>query len=123
VAFGTGTSNSNRFGNRTEIIYTNTPVPYTWNWAFHEGIDRFTVNNGLEDAVADRLEIQSRAMTNKFNTQHSSFIVSAAGKKDIALTDYTPLSVATAFNSLYAYFLNIQAMGTKIAKVSAAVSR
>src|SRR5690625_3004185 len=29
VAFGTGTSNTTRFGPRTEIIYTDTPVDYS----------------------------------------------------------------------------------------------
>lgn len=42
-AFGTGTGNSSRFGNRTEVIYANTPAKYTWEWVFHEGIDRHTV--------------------------------------------------------------------------------
>lgn len=28
--FKTGTGNSSRFGERTEIIYTNTPVDYSW---------------------------------------------------------------------------------------------
>jgi hypothetical protein len=57
-------------------------------------------------------------MTNQFNTKHSAYIIAAAGKKDITMADTTPLSVETAFNKLYAYFLNIQAIGTKIAKVS-----
>src|SRR5690625_6483809 len=40
TAFGTGTGNSTRFGPRTEIIYTDTPVPYTWEWVYHEEIGR-----------------------------------------------------------------------------------
>ncbi len=39
-AFGTGTGNSSRFGERKEIIYANTPVNYSWGWNYHEGIDR-----------------------------------------------------------------------------------
>src|SRR5690349_12162495 len=45
TGFGTGTGKSTRFGERTEIIYIDTPVPYTWGYNWHEGIDRYTVNN------------------------------------------------------------------------------
>src|SRR5690606_40625426 len=69
VAFGTGTANSTRFGPRTEIIYTDTPVPYTWGWAFHEGIDRHTVNNDFQAAIADRLDLQAQAKIKQFNAQ------------------------------------------------------
>lgn len=65
TAFGTGTGKSSRFGNRTEIIYTNADVPYSWGWNFHEGIDRNTVNNDFNTAVADRLELQAQAKTKR----------------------------------------------------------
>ena len=116
-AFGTGTGNSNRFGERTEIIYTDTPVNYTWGWNFHEGIDRHTVNNDFESAVADRLELQAQAKTRMFNTKHSAFIASSAGKTE-TLADYTADSVLALFNTLHAYFVNIEAVGTKKAKVN-----
>src|SRR5699024_8947921 len=48
VGFGSGTANSSRFGDRTEVIYKDTAVPYVWDYAFHEGLDRFTVNNELD---------------------------------------------------------------------------
>lgn len=67
VAFGTGTANSTRFGQRKEVIYTDTDVPYQKTWAFHEGIDRFTVNNDLNAAVADRLNLQAQAKVRMFN--------------------------------------------------------
>ena len=118
VAFGTGTSNSNRFGERTEIIYQDTEVPYTWNWAYHEGIDQFTVNNDLDAAVADRLELQSRAKIAKFNQQHSSFISASAGNVE-QLADYSDANVTALFDKLYAYYLDNEVVGTKIAKVNA----
>ena len=34
VAFGTGTSNSNRFGPMKEIIYSDIDVPYSFNWSY-----------------------------------------------------------------------------------------
>lgn len=117
VAFGTGTSKSTRFGERTEIIYSNTPVPYTWGWAFHEGIDRFTVNNDMNAAVADRLDLQAQAKISQFNAHHGSFISSVAGKTE-ALTSYGEKDVLALFNTLSNYFVNIEAVGTKAAKVT-----
>lgn len=118
TAFGAGTSNSSRFGERTEIIYTDTPVPYSWEWVFHEGIDRHTVNNNFEVAVADRLDLQAQAKTQKFNAQHSKFIAESAGKS-MTLAEYTDAAVLALFNELSKYFINIHAVGEKVAKVNA----
>lgn len=117
VAFGTGTSNSTRFGPRTEIIYQDTPVPYTWEWVYHEGIDRHTVNNDFQAAVADRLDLQAQAKIKQFNSQHSQFISSIAGHEE-ELVDYTDENVLLLFNELSKYYVNIEAIGTKAAKVS-----
>lgn len=117
TAFGTGTGKTSRFGDRTEIVYTNTPVNYTWGWTFHEGIDRHTVNNEFNSAVADRLEIQSREKTKKFNIQHGKFISLSAGKTE-TLASYTADNVLALFNKLSKYFTNIEAVGEKKAKVT-----
>lgn len=117
VAFGAGTSNTSRFGERKEIVYVDTPVNYSWGWVFHEGIDRHTVNNGFEVAVAERLDLQAQAKTQKFNMQHSKFIAESAGKTE-TLTEYTADAVLTLFNNLSKYFTNIHAIGEKVAKVS-----
>lgn len=117
TAFGTGTGKSNRFGDRTEITYSNTPVNYTWGWNFHEGIDRHTVNNDFNAAVADRLELQSIAKTDLFNTKHGAFISASAGKTE-NLASYTPDAVLALFNALSKYFNNIKAIGTRKAKVT-----
>lgn len=118
VAFGTGTSNSNRFGDRTEVIYTDTPVPYTWGFAFHEGIDIHTVNNDLDAAVADRLDLQAQAKMMEFNRHHAAFISTNAGHTE-TLSGYTNDDVLKLFNELSKYFVNIEAVGTKVAKVTA----
>ena len=118
TAFGTGTSKSSRFGERTEIIYTDTPVNYSWGWNFHEGIDRHTVNNNFDVAVADRLELQAQAKTQKFNAQHSAFIANCAGKAE-PLTGYTADAVLALFNTLSKYYINIHANGERVAKVNA----
>ena len=117
-AFGTGTGNSSRFGSRTEIIYTNTPAKYTWGWNFHEGIDRHTVNNDFAAAIADRLELQARAKTKAFNDAHGKFISQNAGHSE-TLLDYTDDNVLVLFNALSKYYNNIEAVGTKRAKVCA----
>ena len=117
-AFGTGTGNSSRFGSRTEIIYTNTPAKYTWGWNFHEGIDRHTVNNDFAAAIADRLELQARAKTKAFNDAHDKFISQNAGHSE-TLLDYTDDNVLAIFNALSKYYNNIEAVGTKRAKVCA----
>lgn len=118
IAFGAGTGNSSRFGERKEIIYEDTPVPYKWGWTFHEGIDRHTVNNSLDAAVADRLELQAQAKTQRFNEQHGGFIAGIAGKSE-TLADYNADSILALFNALSKYFVNIQAVGTKAIKVNA----
>lgn len=115
-AFETGTGNSSRFGERKEIIYANTPVNYSWGWNYHEGIDRHTVNNDFDVAVADRLELQARAKTKQFNKQHGKFISTSAGKT-LSVTDYTEDNVLKLFNELSKYFNNIEAVGTKKIKV------
>lgn len=116
VGFGTGTGKSTRFGNRTEIIYIDTDVPYTWEWVFHEGIDRATVNNSLDAAVADRLDLQAQAKTQRFDTKHGEFIVSVAGKT-MALASYSEADVLKLFNDLSSYYINLETVGEKIAKV------
>lgn len=118
TAFGTGTGNSTRFGPRTEIIYTDTPVPYTWEWVFHEGIDRHTVNNDFQAAIADRLDLQAQAKMKLFDTNHAKFISSVAGHTE-TLADYSADSVLALFNALNTYYTNIEAIGTPVAKVKA----
>ncbi len=105
VAFGTGTAKSTRFGNRTEIIYTDTDVKYTWEWAFHEGIDRFTVNNDFMAAVADRLDLQAQEKVALFNQHQGKFISDNAGKT-LALATKDAAGVLALFNDAHKYFVN-----------------
>lgn len=121
IAFGAGTSNTNRFGNRTEVIYTDTPVNYTWEWVIHEGIDRHTVNNDFNAAVADRLELHARAKVAQFNTHHGQFISTNAGHTVAGGASITKDNVASVFAQLDTYFTDIEAVGTKIAKVNSTV--
>lgn len=113
VAFGKGTGKTSRFGERTEIIYTDTDAKYTWDWVIHEGIDRHTVNNDFDAAIADRLDLQAQAKVRVMNGQHAGFISRVAGKSIVASED-----VKDTFNDLHKYFVNIGANGTLVAKVT-----
>lgn len=116
VAFGKGTGNSSRFGERTEITYVDEDVPYTHEWAFHEGIDYHKVNNDVESAVYDRLELQAIAKIELFNAWHGDYITQNAGKQ-VKITTLNEASVIKAFNDLNKYFTDIGARGTRKAKV------
>jgi hypothetical protein len=117
VAFGSGTSNSTRFGERTEIIYADTPVQYRWEWVFHEGIDKHTVNNDLNAAVADRLDLQAKAKVERFNDEHSWFISESAGNI-VTLDSFEPDQVLALFNELSRYYRNNRVIGNRVANVN-----
>ena len=87
VAFGSGTSNSNRFGPMKEIIYGDVDVPYSFGWNFNEGIDQLTVNNDLNSAVADRLNLQAQAKTRLFNSKLGAYLVASAAADLGAVSD------------------------------------
>lgn len=78
VAFGTGTANSSRFGQMTEVIYKDVAVPYAEPWALHRGLDRFTVNADLDNAVSTELERAAQAEVRKLNAQLGAYLVSKA---------------------------------------------
>lgn len=111
---GTGS----RFGDMTEVVYQNTPVNYSWGWNWHEGIDRHTVNNDLNAAIADRTELQAIAKTKLFNAKHADFISKSAAKS-IPLASYAADAVLAFFNELNKYYTDIEAVGTLKAKVNA----
>lgn len=121
TGMGTGTGKSSRFGNRTEVIYKDIDVPYSWGYTFHEGLDRHTVNNDLDSAVADRLELQANAKMSKFDKQHGKFISTTATKTIAGGVKVTKDNVVEVFNELSKHFVNIGAVGTKRAKVTADV--
>lgn len=91
TAFGTGTANSSRFGEMKEIKYADIDVPYDFTWAIHEGLDRFTVNNDLNAAVADRLNLQAQAKTRLFNNKQGEFLAGAATNIGLDATDVNKL--------------------------------
>ncbi|GKQ42917.1 phage capsid protein [Companilactobacillus sp. RD055328] len=117
IAFGAGTSNSNRFGDRTEIIYDNAEVDYSWGWSIHEGIDRTTVNADFDGAIADRLDLQAQTKIQLMDDQGAKFISKSAAET-LKLADYSADSVLALFNSLSAKYSNLEVVGQKMAWVT-----
>lgn len=103
--FGDGTGTGSRFGALTEIKYANTDVSYDYNLAIHEGLDRYTVNNDLNAAIADRLKLQSEAQTRQMNKRIGKFLSDNAGSIE-ALADFTEEKVKALFNKVDAYYIN-----------------
>lgn len=103
VAFGSGTAKSTRFGEMTEVIYQDTDVPYRYDLAIHEGIDRHTVNNDLNSAIADRFKLQSEAQTRRINVENGKFLADNAGKS-VTIKSYEEAEVKKLFNELDQYY-------------------
>lgn len=108
--FGTATKHS-RFGEMKEIKYTNVPVKYTFNYAAHEGLDKFTVNADLEKATADRLSKIAEAKLINFN-KDAAKALSDASTKEIALGSSDEAGVVKLFNEASSYMLNTEVIGT-----------
>lgn len=127
TAFGTGTGSTSRFGARTEIKHTDIDVPYSWTWAFHEGIDRHTVNDDFEQVLADRTEDEANAQVELFNQHESKYISDSAGKTIAAtaadVNSLTKAELVSIFDQLSAYFVNAKVRRnlTKIAKVKSSI--
>lgn len=117
IAFGNGTAGSSRFGNRTEIIYQNTDVQFLNTWAFHEGIDRFTVNNSMDIAIAERLVLQAEALMERTDQGIAAYIATNAVISQ-QLTAYTSAAVLTLFNTLDKLYTNAKVVGQKVAAVN-----
>ena len=117
VGFGTGTSNSSRFGERKEIIYADTDVPFDYTLAIHEGIDNFTVNNDVDAAVADRVRLNSETQVRLMNTRIGAFLSANAGKI-LSLVGMTDETVTALFDEAVAYFTDSEVNATLLAYVT-----
>ncbi|HEM3492158.1 TPA: phage capsid protein [Streptococcus suis] len=103
--FGDGSGADSRFGKLTEIKYENEDVEYDYTLTIHEGLDRYTVNNDLDAAIADRLKLQSEAQTRQMNKRIGKYLSDNAGTSE-ALADFTEDKVKALFNKVYAYYIN-----------------
>ncbi|MGT2969114.1 phage capsid protein [Streptococcus azizii] len=103
--FGDGSGANSRFGDLTEIKYQNTDVEYDYTLSIHEGLDRYTVNNNLDAAIADRLKLQSEAQTRQMNKRIGKYLSDNAGTTE-ALADFAEDKVKALFNKVNAYYIN-----------------
>lgn len=88
VAFGSGTGNSSRFGERTEIKSVEINVPYEAPLAIHEGVDNVTVNDDANRVVLERLALAGEAWTEDLNNLLGKAISDNAGKTlEVELTE------------------------------------
>lgn len=112
VAFGSGTGSTNRFGNRTEVKYEDEDVNYTWDWVYHEGIDKHTVNEDFDEANAREMEKIANGITAKFNAHQGKYLSDEAGKTiSMSLASADVITSAQAieiFDKLDAYMTDIE---------------
>lgn len=88
VAFGSGTGNSSRFGERTEIKSVEINVPYEAPLAIHEGVDNVTVNDDANRVVLERLALAGEAWTEDLNNLLGKALSDNAGKTlEVELTE------------------------------------
>nr|DAS74396.1 MAG TPA: major capsid protein [Caudoviricetes sp.]DAY26314.1 MAG TPA: major capsid protein [Caudoviricetes sp.] len=105
--FGAGTGLGSRFGELKEVVYQDAEVNYDYTLAIHEGIDRYTVNNDLNAAVADRLRLHSEAQTRAINKRIGKFLSANAGEtKELAKLDET--NIQKLFNQVNVYVTNTE---------------
>lgn len=105
--FGNASGKKSRFGDLTEVIYQDTDVNYDYELTIHEGIDRYTVNNDLNAALADRFNLQSIAQTRKVNVRTGKFLSTSAGKTE-TLADFSEANVKALFNKIDTYYTDLE---------------
>ncbi len=104
VGFGTGTGNSNRFGNRKEIKSIDATVKYEAPLAIHEGVDNMTVNDNADQVIEERAGLHAEAWTEELNkllgkaiSDNASETLTGVLKED---------DVIKAFNDAHKKFIN-----------------
>lgn len=100
VAFGTGTGNTNRFGERKEIVSVDVQVEYEAPLAIHEGVDNMTVNDNAEQVIAERTAQHAEAWTEQVNGLLSKAL------SDNASETLTETDIVKAFAKAREKFVN-----------------
>ena len=127
VAFGTGTGSTNRFGNRTEVKYEDQDVEYSYDWVYHEGIDKHTVNEDFDIAHANELEKIANKKIAGINSEQGKYLAASAGKTiqvEVAKADaITEEKAIEIFNKIDTYMTDIEVDEslTKVAAVTPAL--
>lgn len=104
VAFLEGTSNTTRFGQRKEIKSTHLQVEYEAPLAIHEGIDAMTVNDDVDQVIAERTALHAEEWIGYTNSLLAKALSENASE---TLTgEITEAGVVKAFNDAYKIMLN-----------------
>ena len=120
TAFGTGTSKSSRFGEMKEVIYEDTEVKYLYDLVINEGLDRHTVNNDLNAAIADRFKLQAIAQTRHMNVENGKYLADSAGET-MTLSDHKEETIKKLFNELDSYYTDSEVIAPITAYLTAEV--
>ncbi|WP_243343224.1 capsid protein [Anaerococcus sp. AGMB09787] len=104
VAFGSGTGNSSRFGERQEIKSIDKTVKYDNPIAIHEGIDRFTVNDNYQQIIAERAGLHARKWVEYLNKYMADALNENAGKE--LTTSLTEEAISKLFFEARKEFVN-----------------
>lgn len=105
-----------RFGPLNEIKYEDTEAKYKSPTSFNELIDEFTVNNDLEDAIAERFFRIAREEVMKMNVANGLYLSTNAANAKV-ISEITDATVTTVFNELSEYQTNKLVVGQSIAYV------
>lgn len=93
-----------RLGEMQEIIATDVPVNYEATKSINEGVDVVTVNDDLDQVVAERMEKQSAAIAKLIDVAVGARISAAAGSTFTG--ELTEAGVTKMFNDASKYFTN-----------------
>lgn len=104
VAFGSGTGNSNRFGERKEIKSIDKQVPYEAPLAIHEGVDNFTVNDNADQIIQERAALHAEAWVEQINSLLGKALSDAASKT--LEGELTEAGVSKVFADAHKEFVN-----------------
>lgn len=104
VAFGTGTGNSSRFGERKEIKSVDVQVEYEAPLAIHEGVDNFTVNDNADQVIQERAALHAEAWVEQINGMLSKALSANASKTLTGNLDED--GIVKTFNEASKIFVN-----------------
>lgn len=104
VAFGTGTGNSNRFGERKEIKSVDVQVEYEAPLAIHEGVDNFTVDDNADQVIQERAALHAEAWVEQINGMLSKALSANASKTLTGNLDED--GIVKTFNEASKIFVN-----------------
>lgn len=116
--YGSGDVDStSRFGTMKEIKYSNVPVKYTMKKASNEALDKFTVNNNLQEAVANRLLKASEAISRELDKDGID-VLTKAKKEQLTAENANEDSLTKLFNDAFIKMQEAEVANELIALVS-----